>query len=483
MRAALAVVPILPRWWRRHRWTSGAALLLVVLGVAVGSTAGVATGAVGLVLPGAAMAVWERRSPASYERRARGPWRRLRWTVTVRRRWRSEIAEGCGIGFTQTRKRKGQVVKVFRPAKMRLHVGQYGVEMTVRTPLGLDADDVTAKVGPIAAAYEATSFAARWISPAEVRLRLTLTDPLAVVRVSEVTTGSDPVVLGYDASGDPVLFDVTEAAHTAIQGMTRSGKSVLTYGLLSGLAHREDVVVVGCDPSGLLLAPWAETSARGASLIALGTGDLAAHAAVLDALTDEMDRRIGVLRALRTDKLDAMTAELPAVVVVLEEYPGLLGAARLADRDLATRIERSVGRLVKESAKVGFRLLVLAQRMSAKAIDTDDRSNFGSRITLRVDSAEAVTMLHDRDAAPPIAQVQAWPPGIGLVQRIAVPAILWRACVTDYPTYLERVAAGIAATANAPALNMQVTSTVDELAPVFDKPRRPQPKRPRSAAA
>ena len=189
--------------------------------------------------------------------------------------------------------------------------------------------------------------------------------------------------------------------HVAIQGATRSGKSALCYGYLGTIAHRPDVLVCGVDPTGILLTPF--LAGRGGAWVATTGNDGERVAEVLYSITDHMDHRICDLVASGQDKITVFDSAVPAVVVVLEEYPGLLAQltkddeanGRKTGQRVAPQVERSVGRIIKEGAKVGVTVLILAQRMSARAVDTDDRSNLPVRITLRVDNGDAVAMLHD----------------------------------------------------------------------------------------
>lgn len=266
-------------------------------------------------------------------------------------------------------------------------------------------------------------------------------DPLDGVRHSKPDAFTTEVRVGRSTDGD-VSWDPANAWHTAIQGATRSGKSALMYTLLSGLAGKEDARVVGVDPSGVLLGPW---KAKGEPWIACGTADMTQAAEALENIVAEMDQRISRLIENGIDKMDP-SPQMPALVVVLEEYPGTLSAARTEDdregrktgQRVAPRIEAAVGRLVKEGAKVGVRVLVLAQRMSAKAIDTDDRSNFGNRVTLRVDNADAVGMLHENahELAP---EVQLFGPGRALWEEPGRPLQRVQMDLTDYATYCTRI--------------------------------------------
>lgn len=327
--------------------------------------------------------------------------------------------------------------------------------LLVRMAPGQTVADWQAACPSLASTFTAHSVTAVGLDrPGWVRLDVLRRDPLGRESASgdPARALSGPVVLGRDEHGAPVGVDPYRTAHIALQGATRSGKSSACYTLLGALAHRTDVVVCGVDPSGLLLGAF-ETG-RGAGHIATGTRaeDLDHAADVLTGLLRLMDERVDSLRRSGADKLATFSAGMPAVWVVLEEYPGLLSAARALDAErgakpgqrLATRLERAVGRLVKEGAKVGVCVLVIAQRMSADALDTDDRSNIALRVTLRVDNGDAVRMLHDGITTTGIETVRQFAPGVALMESPGRPVRRVRFHHTDYATYRARVAAGIA---------------------------------------
>jgi hypothetical protein len=317
-------------------------------------------------------------------------------------------------------------------------------------------DQVLATADALAAATRAHSVRARRLSPSRCRFELTMLDALAVPRDSPEPATTGPVVLGTCEDGTDLTWHPHTDAHVAIQGMTRSGKSALTYTLLGALAARTDVLVCGVDPSGILLGPFEH--GRGAAWTACGTADYPRAAEALSGVVEEMDRRIGQLRAAGLDKLGSFDADRPVFVVVLEEWPGSQSACQADDRAagrtgtdaLLPVIERAVGRLVKEGAKVGVRVVVIAQRMSAAALSTDDRSNLSLRISLRVDNRDALRMLHD--GADVIAQeVREFAPGYALVEGAGIALKRTRTLRTSFPAYRRRVASGLAATATAPA--------------------------------
>lgn len=365
--------------------------------------------------------------------------------IIYRRRWET----ACLTAHATTR--AGSQVLV--PGLVR-HRHRRGVdELTVRMAPGQTLAGWREACPALAStfgAFSATASPGPWAG--WVRLDVQRRDPLGGERASTdpARHTSGLVELGRDEYGHTVTIDPTATAHIGLQGATRSGKSSTCYTLLAALAHRPDVAVVGIDPSGLLLGAF-ETGPN-AGFIATGTraDDLDRAADALARLVDVMDARITGLRASGVDKLTRFSAASPAIWCVLEEYPALLSAARALDSErgakpggrLAPRIERAVGRLVKEGAKAGVCVLVLAQRMSADALATDDRSHLAVRITLRVDNGDAVAMLHDGITRAGIDAVRQFNPGVGLVESPGDPLRRVRFHRTDYATYRARVQAG-----------------------------------------
>lgn len=482
LRLVLIVVAAGLRWLGRHRRWALAWSVLVLIAVLVDDVSAAAVlGGVGM-FPAVVSGVWSTRWPESYERCASGPSRRWRWRRWARQQW-PVVARACGLSVESSTRRRtfaldrggkvastSQIVRRWCDPQLITVMTRGGtLTLRVRVRVGQSVEEITAVAPKLRDAAGAHSVRCVQYTPSVLDIALVMIDPLAGTRLSAVAPaelaatagaagdrpGTGAVVLGRGEDGADVVVDPADAWHLAMQGATRSGKSALSYTLLGALAGRPEVLVCGVDPSGILLSPWEH--GRGGAWVATGTADMTRAVDALGGVVAEMDRRITALVAAGMDKVEVFDAGCPLLLVVLEEYPGTLSAARSqddaegrtgADR-IAPRIERYVGRLVKESAKVGIRLLVLAQRMSAKAVDTDDRSNFGLRVTLRVDNGDAVGMLHDGPAARAyVDAARQFPPGMGLVEGPGRPLQRWRADLTDYATYRHLVAAGITATAS-----------------------------------
>lgn len=255
-------------------------------------------------------------------------------------------------------------------------------------------------------------------------------------------------ILGRFQDGRDFALDVPgDPYHVIVQGASRSGKSVGVYSLLGGYAAAAasgDVLICGADPTGILLAPFA--GYPGAEFRALGLSDLDAIPAALNALVAEMDRRIAeLLMGQGRDKLEQ--GDAPALIVLLEEYPGLIAALESADKALKPderrlpAVKNAVQRLIQEGAKAQARVIILAQRADASIVGGSERSNVGTRISLRVENSDAVRMLH-ADASPELVErIRAFKPGYAFVERAGLPPKVVRFDMADYQAYRSHVLA------------------------------------------
>lgn len=256
-------------------------------------------------------------------------------------------------------------------------------------------------------------------------------------------------VLGRTSDGQELALDlVGDQHHVACQGQTRSGKSVALMGLLGSYAptsRRGAVIVGGIDPTGLLLAPWANHP--GAEFRALGLSDLDAVTAALLAAVSEMDRRIAWLMEQGRDKVTTPD-DFAALFFVLEEYPGLVAALGSADALLKPgdrrlpMVKAGVQRLIQEGAKAGVCVLLLAQRMDASIVGGSERSNIGTRISLRVDNRDAVAMLHPDADPETVERIRGFAAGYAYVERPAEAPQVVRFDAVEYSEYRRVVLGG-----------------------------------------
>ena len=237
--------------------------------------------------------------------------------------------------------------------------------------------------------------------------------------------------VGTRQDGEPLDLDPHQL-HTVVSGATRSGKSAFCYIYLASCAFDARVAVVGSDVSSILLAPFASAS----GWVACGGEDLTAHLAVFQRCISLMTTRLSWLLAHRRDKL-APEDDFVTVIVVLEEFSGLLAAAEAHDaihkgERVAPMIRLLVGRLLREGAKVSILVFSVLQRPEAAILF--DRAQYGRRISFRLDNADSVRMLFDTPTPDQTVELTNAVAGVGLIHETG-PCSLFRSVQMGYEVY------------------------------------------------
>ena len=281
-------------------------------------------------------------------------------------------------------------------------------------------------------------------------------DPLAApVRVQASSSSAVPgVILGRSEAGEAVRWSPpSDLSHLAIQGQSRAGKSSLLYGVVAQLRARRQLVV-GIDPAGNLFKRWPGQSLPSgestSDLIANGLGDTVQLRGVLEGLLALLDARLAVLAESSGDKFDSDDAAHPPVFVVLDEFAGLVATvksddqARSKEDKLSPLLETVKNRLLAEGLKVNLVVVISTQRFDASILGGAARSNIRTRVTLRVDNADAIRMLHDSVPDDLRAAIPGFPPGRGVVEGASDSFELreMRAPFTRYEEYRAVLAGG-----------------------------------------
>lgn len=308
---------------------------------------------------------------------------------------------------------------------------------------GMDHQRIKDAASKYKAHHDAVRLTFEDLGSGALRVEYLKKDPLAGSRGVAQNQGVKARVARLEDGTDGYI-DLEDASHIAIQGMTRSGKSVLCYGLLAQLAGVDQVQVWGVDPNRVLLAPFAKDSG---DRIVLGSRkeELEATLDLLERFTKAMDERLVQLESKSIDKFEHFTAETPIMLMVLEEYPALVRQMDIYDKDkkagerIGTKAKGMVARLVSEGAKVGIRVIIIAQRADAEILDGPTRAQLGTRITMRVDNASAIGMLHS-DLDPEIAEaVKKFSQGRFLLEQHGQRWIAQADYIGEYGAYLQRV--------------------------------------------
>lgn len=349
------------------------------------------------------------RREASRTRGASSAW--SRWTQRRRQDREDEqrastlaarfAATAANLGLARDTESCAGVPGIDSPQVTHVVLGDDVERLTVRMLPGQLVREYQQHAAELAEGLGVRSVSFHWRAHGTVIAELRRVDPLdTAVGLPEVARGrAGSVLVGRLDNGYPLLVDMAHTAHIIVQGQTRSGKSRWAYGYLSQLAACSDVHISGSDVSGILLRPFQHT--QHGDLLALGTKDVYRHADVLETLVERMDDRLARVPD-DADVLDASDDD-PYEVVVIEELPGLIRAAKAEDTlhkgeknrtSVEARIKAAYGRLVAEGAKVGFRLLIVMQRADADIIGGFERGQCTLRLSFSVADPSAVKMLH-----------------------------------------------------------------------------------------
>lgn len=278
----------------------------------------------------------------------------------------------------------------------------------IRLFLGQEISDVQAAAGRIAAVLgvwgvEVTPIAVT--DPGWCRVRLIEQDPMGAENHGFQDGSCGGLYLGTGADGQAVSLD--RLTHMIIAGQTGSGKSIFLYHLLSAL-RLGAAILSGVDPSGLLFRPLPPDPLR-----ASGLANPSRIVETLAALCRELDRRC----ALIPDDVDHVGPDVPLIVTVMEEYPGLLRALDASDPKRAKAARLYVSRLLAESRKCRMITILVAQRAEANIIGGAERAQAPTRITFGASSVEDVRLLHPESTQDLAETHIGAPPGIALLSR------------------------------------------------------------------
>ena len=207
-----------------------------------------------------------------------------------------------------------------------------------------------------------------------------------------------PLLLGKDASGEPLISDLALMPHLLIAGATGSGKSVCMNSIIMTLLmtqHPDDLKLLLIDPKMVELSIFRDIP----HLMAPVLTDMKKAAAVLDWATRKMDERYsllanvgvrniagynalgesGVRRRLGVgpdEDLEEVPFHMPYIIIVVDELADLMILA-------AKEVENSITRLAQKSRAVGIHLIVATQRPSVDVVTGLIKANIPSRVAFQ----------------------------------------------------------------------------------------------------
>lgn len=210
-----------------------------------------------------------------------------------------------------------------------------------------------------------------------------------------------PLYLGKDASGQPLISDLTKMPHLLIAGTTGSGKSVCVASIISSVLMTrtpEEVKMILVDPKVVELAMFKDIPHLMCPIVT----EVSKAEGILDWAATKMDERYALLaeagvKEIRSynklgeaglrermqigddEDLHNMPVHLPYIVIVIDELADLMMTS-------AKEVEFYLCRLAQKSRAVGIHLIVSTQRPQANVVTGLIKSNLPCRISFRVSS-------------------------------------------------------------------------------------------------
>jgi S-DNA-T family DNA segregation ATPase FtsK/SpoIIIE len=209
-----------------------------------------------------------------------------------------------------------------------------------------------------------------------------------------------PMFLGKDASGDPLVADLTRMPHMLVAGTTGSGKSVCINSIITGWMYTkrpDELKLILVDPKMVELNQFADIPHLACPVVT----EMTRAVAILEWAVSRMEERYDIFRklgvrdllgfnALTEDEiygiLDPQTDEararipikLPYIVFIIDELADLMMTAK--------EVEQSIVRIAQKARAVGIHLLLATQRPEARVVTGLIKSNMPCRISFKVSS-------------------------------------------------------------------------------------------------
>ena len=210
-----------------------------------------------------------------------------------------------------------------------------------------------------------------------------------------------PLYLGKDASGQPLVSDLTRMPHLLIAGTTGSGKSICVNSLITSMLlsrSPSEVNMILVDPKMVelsafnnlphLMCPILTDPAKAETILEWATNvmderyALLAEVGVRDIRGYNRLGRDGLMQRLEVtdeDDLGKVPIHLPYIVIIIDELADLMMTS-------AKEVEFNLCRLAQKSRAVGVHLIVSTQRPQANVVTGLIKSNLPCRVCFRVSS-------------------------------------------------------------------------------------------------
>ena len=227
-----------------------------------------------------------------------------------------------------------------------------------------------------------------------------------------------PLFLGKDASGEPLIDDLTKMPHCLIAGTTGSGKSVCINTIIMSILYlqRPDTVkLILVDPKVVEMAPFKDIP----HLMCPVINDPGRATSVLEWACTKMDERYeflaeaGVRNIKDYNKLTQeeliekfqpgtpeeearIPKKLPYIIVIVDELADLM---MQSGGNSGKEVEAHIVRLAQKARAVGIHLILATQRPQATVVTGLIKANMPSKIAFRVNSKMDSRIVLDQNGA------------------------------------------------------------------------------------
>ncbi len=209
-----------------------------------------------------------------------------------------------------------------------------------------------------------------------------------------------PMFLGKDASGEPMVEDLTRMPHMLVAGTTGSGKSVCINSIIAGWMYTkrpDELKLILVDPKMVELSQFSDIPHLACPVVT----EMGRAAAILEWAVARMEERYQIFRKLGVRDLlgfneltedeiykilDPQSEEekaripvkLPYIVFIIDELADLMMTAK--------DVEQAIVRIAQKARAVGIHLILATQRPEAKVVTGLIKSNMPCRVAFKVSS-------------------------------------------------------------------------------------------------
>lgn len=330
-------------------------------------------------------------------------------------------------------------------AKMEQYVRAQAQQLeTALQTYGIDGEVVGIESGPVVTLYsvqlapgtkvaKVTAIAsdlARALSAQNIRIVANMVGKTTVgievpnlqkerVRLKELMSGGHaegmnlPMFLGKDASGEPLVADLTRMPHMLIAGTTGSGKSVCMNTIIMSWLYTkrpDELKLVLVDPKMVEMSQFADIP----HLMCPVVTESARAAAILEWAVNKMEERYELLHEAMVRDISSYNAmseeekyerlkpandlerakipkKLPYMVFVVDELADLILTCK--------EVEHSIVRIAQKARAVGIHLILATQRPQANVVTGLIKSNMPCRVSFKVASGMDSRIVLDQKGA------------------------------------------------------------------------------------